>query len=649
MTDKCWLSESLIDHCRQVNFFVAADDLEDDVTTNLRNEIVEFFHSNLTSTASEADVVLTVSQTITKGFLIEQMAKQWMVTAGTSASLLNGFYYFVMHYHLGDLPTTSVQRPSQQIRMLNQWDNFDGTIERGYAGKSIFYDQNHFIGDYERITMYARLMSSVGLNAISLNNVNVHKEETFFIDGEKLRRIRDISSIFHRFGITTFLSVNFAAPIRFGDLTTADPLDPAVLAWWQRKVKKIYAAIPNFGGFLVKADSEGQPGPFTYHRNHADGANMLAAALQPFGGKVIWRAFVYDSQQDWRDRSVDRARAAYDNFKPLDGKFSDNVILQVKFGPIDFQPREPVQPLFGALMHTNQIIEFQAAHEYTGHAIDTNYLMTQWTQLMAFNTQSQEKTLPLRDIPGQCSPRRENSGIAAVSNIGRDLNWTGNKLSQANLYAFGRLAWNSQISDQTVLQEWCQLSFANPDVQASVSKIMGTSNQVYADYTAPLGIGFMVQSQTHYGPGPDDYEFDRWGTYHFADRNGVGVDRTIATGTGYAGLYSPQNAAMYESLSTCPDEFLLFFHHVPYNHLLHDGKTVIQHIYDTHFAGYAAVQDYITLWETCAGKLSEEDYQNILDRLTAQLQNAREWRDQINTFFYRFSGIPDAHGRKIYA
>lgn len=646
--DKCWLNDDVIDMASSLKFCVHKITNEDKVSINLRLEIVDYFKATLVDSPDGADVILTIDEEAPhEGFQINCQEQVKIVSASTTG-LFYGFYAYIQQRYYGRLPEYQENIPSQNIRMLDQWDNFDGTIERGYAGRSIFYENNHFRGDNARIRAYARLMASVGLNAISLNNVNVHEKETFFIDGEALQRVADIAEIFESFGITVYLSVNFAAPLRFGDLETADPFVDAVHTWWQDRVRKIYDIIPNFGGFVVKADSEGQPGPFYYGRNHADGANMLAKALEPYGGTVIWRAFVYDSQQDWRDRSIDRAKAAYDNFVPLDGKFAKNVILQVKFGPIDFQPREPVQALFGQMTQTNMIIEFQVTQEYTGHQIDTNFLATQWAQTLSFDVHPSEGSLLLRDVPKTLSKYSQNSGIAAVSSIGRDENWTGNKLSQANLYAFGRLAWQSDLSDTQILNEWVPLTFKNAAVQKIVTEIMCTSNKVYADYTAPLGIGFMVKSAFHYGPGVNDYEYDRWGTYHFADRNGLGVDRTLNSGTGYTRQYTDENYELYENLKTCPDEFLLFFHHVNYDYVLHDGRTVIQYIYDTHFSGYDAVDRYKQLWDTVEGQLPQTDFLNIKERLERQLKNAREWRDQVNTFFYRMSGVPDAQGRKIY-
>lgn len=649
MLDKCWLNDEVIKSVKPLRFFLHDINYEDEVTVNLRMEIVEYFGAQLVDCLEDADVVLAGDDDITDGFRLERNEDGVLISAATSSNLLYGFYYFVEHNYLGDLPQKIESVPSQSIRMLNQWDNFDGTIERGYAGRSIFYESNQFRGDNTRIKDYARMMASVGLNVISLNNVNVHAKETFFIDGEGLARVKDIADIFSAFGIKTFLSVNFASPIRFGDLQTADPLDPAVSAWWERRAEIIYETIPNFGGFVVKADSEGQPGPFFYGRNHADGANMLAAALEPFGGTVIWRAFVYNSQQDWRDRTIDRARAAYDHFMPLDGKFANNVILQIKFGPIDFQPREPVQPLFGQLQDTNILIEFQVTQEYTGHQVDTNFLATQWAETLRFDTRRDNQQLLLRDVPQAMSPDPKRSGIVAVSSVGRDDNWTGNKLSQANLFAFGRLAWKSNLTDSEILAEWVSLTFKDSEVRDVTTAIMTTANQVYADYTAPLGVGFMVQSQDHYGPGVNDYEYDRWGTYHFADRNGLGVDRTEITGTGYTRQYTNDNYQLYENLSTCPDEFLLFFHHVDYSYVLQSGKTVIQHIYDTHFSGYDAVKKYLEDWKKLSGKLPQQDFDNITERLERQLVDARDWRDQVNTFFYRMSGISDDKGRQIFA
>ncbi|MGZ7440804.1 alpha-glucuronidase family glycosyl hydrolase [Paenibacillus sp. TH7-28] len=541
------------------------------------------------------------------------------------------------------------ESPVNGLRMINQWDNMDGSIERGYAGQSIFYENNRIVSDLSRIKDYARLLSSAGINAISINNVNVHHHETLLIKQPQLSEVARIAGVFRKYGIATFLSINFASPMQVGDLPTADPLDEGVRGWWKNAAEEIYRVIPDFGGFLVKADSESRPGPFTYGRNHVDGANMLAEALLPFGGTVIWRCFVYNCQQDWRDRSTDRARAAYDHFTPLDGGFHDNVILQIKNGPMDFQVREPVSPLFGALPSTNQVLELQIAQEYTGQARHVCYLVPQWKEVLEFDTFARGEGSDVAKVISGSLFGGKLGGIAAVSNIGNDANWTGHVLAQANLYGFGRLSWNPELTSEQIAREWIYLTFGTePKLVEVILNILLNSWQTYENYTAPLGVGWMVNPDRHYGPNVDGYEYSRWGTYHFADRNGIGVDRTEKTGTGYAAQYHKPHANRYESLDTCPDELLLFFHHVPYTHKLHSGKTVIQHIYDTHFAGAEQATDFLESWLTLEGSMDAQQFENVRSRLQEQAQHALEWRDQINTYFFRKSGIADEHGRTIY-
>ncbi|ULT59935.1 alpha-glucuronidase [Neobacillus drentensis] len=542
-----------------------------------------------------------------------------------------------------------VESPKNQLRMINQWDNMDGSIERGYAGKSIFYKENAFSDELDRIQDYARLLSSVGINAIAINNVNVHQVETNLITASLLPRVVEVASIFRAYGIKTFLSINYASTIQLGDLETADPLDPEVKEWWKNKAKEIYQYIPDFGGFLVKADSEHRPGPFTYNRNHADGANMLAEALEPFGGLVIWRCFVYNCMQDWRDRSTDRARAAYDHFKPLDGKFHENVILQIKNGPMDFQVREAVSPLFGAMPQTNQMLEFQITQEYTGQQKHLCYLVPQWKGILDFDTYANGEGSPVKQVvDGSMFPYRY-SGISAVSNIGNDYNWTGHTLAQANLYGFGRLTWNPDLEAETITNEWIGQTFGQDGlVNDQISQMLLKAWEIYEHYTSPLGVGWMVNPHHHYGPNVDGYEYSVWGTYHFADCRGIGVDRTVKTGTGYSAQYFKENADMYESLETCPDELLLFFHHVPYTHRLKSGDTVIQHIYNTHFEGVQEAEELKGRWTKLEGKIDSERYEDILNKLEEQVSHSKEWRDIINTYFYRKSGIADEQNRKIY-
>jgi alpha-glucuronidase len=436
--------------------------------------------------------------------------------------------------------------------------------------------------------------------------------------------------------------------MEIGDIKTADPCDEDVADWWKRCVENIYKQIPDFGGFLIKADSEGRPGPFTYGRTHAEGANVLAKALQPYGGILIWRCFVYNCQQDWRDYKTDRARAAYDNFMSLDGQFEENVILQIKNGPMDFQVREPVSPLFGGLKKTNQMLEVQIAQEYTGQQKHVCYLVPMWKEILSFDTYAKASEATIADIVAGRTYHQTNCGMAAVANTGNDFNWAGHDLAAANLYGFGRLCWNTNLSAEEIAKEWIVLTFSyNEKVFDVLKEILQISWLTYEKYTSPLGIGWMVNPHSHYGPNVDGYEYDKWGTYHRADRNGVGVVRT-KEGTGFTLQYNEPNASMYENIETCPEELLLFFHHVNYDYGLKSGKTLIQHIYDTHFEGVDEVENMISDLHTLKELLPQDVYQRMSERFAIQLDSAKEWRDRINTYFYRKSGVEDNQGRKIY-
>lgn len=591
-----------------------------------------------------------------EGYLIRSVQasadEPCIVLAGKSdSSVLYAVFHLLRLLRLDhDIRELNIKEfPAHRLRMINHWDNMDGSIERGYAGGSIFFQDNKVLTASPRLRDYARLLASIGINAITINNVNVHHEETMLITQRWLPEMARIADLFHSYGIQLFLSVNYASPIELGELTTADPLNSDVAAWWKRRAAEIYELIPQFGGFLVKADSENRPGPFTYGRNHADGANMLAEALEPYGGIVLWRCFVYDCHQDWRDRKTDRARAAYDHFKPLDGCFKDNVILQIKNGPMDFQVREPVSPLLGAMEHTNQVLEFQITQEYTGQQIHACYLIPQWKEILDFDTGTKGEGSTIKKVTAGHVHAYTHCGIAAVVNIGDDDNWTGHHLAQANLYGYGRLIWDPDLSAEQIAREWAQETFGNNmDIVEPIASFLLESWSIYEQYNAPLGVGWMVKPHYHYGPDIDGYEYSKWGTYHFADHKGIGVDRTQKTGTGYTSQYMPMNADKYDSLATCPDELLLFFHHVPYTHVLHSGKTVIQHIYDTHFGGVERLEYWITRLQGLEDQLDDERYQHIMRRFAQQLDSAKEWRDVINTYFYRKSGIEDEKGRLIY-
>lgn len=539
------------------------------------------------------------------------------------------------------------EQPDNPFRMYNHWDNMDGSIERGYSGKSFFFEKEEVIVN-ERTRDYCRLVASVGINAVVINNVNVVGPATYLITERYLDKVKEMTDLFAGYGIKLFLSLNFAATIELGGPNSADPLEPAVISWWEQKIDEVYKKIPNLGGFLVKADSEGRPGPFTYGRTQADGANMLADIIKPYGGIIIWRCFVYNCQQDWRDYKTDRARAAYDNFIKMDGDYHDNVILQIKNGPMDFQVREPISPLLGGLKRTNQMLEVQIAQEYTGHQIDVCYLIPMFKEILEFKTYCAEQNDTIADVISGRTLGNRNTGFTAVVNTGNDKNWTGNDLAGANFYGFGRLAYNTKLTAEKIAEEWIRQAISNDEeVVEKMLKILMESRTTYEKYTTPLGIGWMVTPHVHYGPSVDGYEYSRWGTYHRADHLGMGVDRSDK-GTGYAQQYYEPNASMYNNPETCPEELLLFFHHVPYTYTLKSGKTLIQHIYDTHFEGVEEVEAMVASWATLKDKVDEEIFAVVTERFNRQLANAKEWRDQVNSYFYRKSGIADEKGRMIY-
>jgi alpha-glucuronidase len=578
-----------------------------------------------------------------EGFIIRAGENGIIIAGQDQRGLLYGVFRFLLLLAQGNIVPgfEYSDAPAASLRIVNHWDNPDGSIERGYAGPSIFYKDNRIDYDPVRITDYARLLASVGINRLSINNVNVRGAAKLFITEKHLPDLKNLAALFRPYGIRLFLSVNFAAPYSQGGLPTADPLDGEVQAWWKERAGVIYRYIPDLAGFLVKADSEGEPGPFEYGRSHAEGANMLAAALAPHGGEVIWRCFVYNCVQDWRDTKTDRARAAYDHFKPLDGSFAGNVLLQIKFGPYDFQVREPVSPLFGALTKTRHILELQITQEYTGHQIDLCFLPWIWADILEFDT-AHGGGSKMKELLG-----RRIDGIAAVSNVGLDGNWTGHTLAQANFYGYGRMAWNPNLSAAEIAREWSILSFGNSRIAETAGGILLASYPAYEKYNAPFGVCFMVVPGIHYGPSVEGYEFSKWGTYHRADKDAIGIDRTAA-GTGYTEQYAEKNARLFADPRQCPENLLLFFHRLRYDFVMKNGETLLQNIYNSHFEGYHEVEKMLEAWKGLKEKLAPQVYQPVLERFERQLANAREWRDVVNTYFWRKTGIGDLKGRMMY-
>ena len=569
-----------------------------------------------------------------------------IIASSADRGVLYGVFALLSKIARGETIETidEVSAPYAPIRWVNQWDNLDGRIERGYGGASIFFAEGKVRNDLTRAREYARLLASLGINGCTVNNVNADPrilESSFIPD---LKRIADV---FRPWGVQLSISVDLSSPKVVGGLDTFDPLDARVVAWWRKKVDEIYKQIPDFGGFVMKADSEGRLGPSSYHRTHADAANAIARALQPHGGVLFYRAFVYNHHLDWRDMKNDRAKAAYDNFHPLDGLFEYNAVVQIKNGPIDFQVREPVSPLFGGLEKTNDAIEFQITQEYTGQQRHLCFLVPMWKEVLDFDLRVNDAPALVRDIVSGRVFQRPTGGFVGVANVGMDDNWMGSPLAMANLYGFGRLAWNPNLSAETIIDEWTRLTFGNdPLLVKTINGLQLDSRPVYESYTGPLGAGTLTNILgNHYDPAPESSEENGWGQWHRADHTGIGMDRTVATGTGFIGQYPPAIQAMYESLAHCPDELVLFFHHVPYTHKLHSGKTVIQHIYDSHYDGAERAKEFIARWQAVKGHVEEERYRDILQRFEYQAQQAVIWRDTICDWIYRLSGIPDQKGR----
>jgi alpha-glucuronidase len=582
----------------------------------------------------------------TLGEKIEGNTHRYIILgADPRGELYGAFHLLELVASQQPLPTKPTsESPSSPIRWINQWDNLDGTIERGYAGRSIFFDNGHVRPNLTRLHDYGRLLASIGINGATVNNVN---SDLRTLEPGMIREFARIADQLRPWGVRISLSVDLSSPQVVGHLPTFDPVDPTVIAWWKSKVDEIYKAIPDFAGFVIKADSEGRVGPSQYHRTPAEAANAVARALKPHGGIVLYRGFVYNNHLDYNDLKADRARAGYDNFHALDGKFESNVVIQIKHGPIDFQVREPVSPLFAALQHTSQAIELQITQEYLGQQRHMVFLVPMWKTALDTDLRAHNRSTPVKEIVEGKSFHQPLGGFVGVANVGLDTNWLHHPMAMANLYGFGRLAWNPNLTTDQILDTWTRLTWGNnPTVVSTINELQRHSWHTYEQYTGSLGIGTLTNILGyHFGPGIESAERNGWGQWFRADAQGIGMDRTVATGTGYIGQYPPPLAKIYEDLNTCPDDLLLFMHHVPYTHVLHDGKTVVQYIYDAHYEGAATAQTYVPRWQTLHGLIDDERYNQTLKLLTYQAGHAIVWRDAITRWFQKQSNIPDKQGR----
>lgn len=546
------------------------------------------------------------------------------------------------------IPNHQRERASAEIRWTDEWDNMDGSIERGYAGRSIFFERGHVRKDLSRAAAYARLLASVGINGCTINNVNADLD---LLTSEHLHEFARVADVFRPWGVRLALSVDLASPQFVGGIDSYDPADARVVAWWKQKADEIYTMIPDFAGFTVKADSEGRKGPAQYGRNPADAANVLARALAPHGGVVLYRGFVYNNHLDWNDAKADRARAGVDNFARYDGDFDPNVVVQIKEGPIDFQAREPVSPLFAALTHTNVAIELQTTQEYTGQQRHMVWLPSMWKWVLDTDLRAENRATPVREIVTGHSFALPNGkprlgGFISVTNVGMETNWLHHPMALANLYGFGRLAWNPNLALEDIIDEWTRLTWGNDaKVDAAVNAMQLKSWRVYEGYTGPNGIGTLTNILGyHFGPDIESAEHNGWGQWLRADTRAIGMERGIR-GTGYIQQYPPQLAARYEDLATCPDDLLLFFHHTPYDARLHNGKTLVQSIYDTHYESAREAADYERRWLELKGRIDDERFEQVLALFRFQAGHAQLWRDAMNDWFHRIAGIEDVHHR----
>jgi alpha-glucuronidase len=550
---------------------------------------------------------------------------------------LYGAYHFLrLIQTAGSLERLNVvERPKVQIRMLNHWDNMDGTIERGYAGRSL-WQWKDLPGTIDpRYVDYARANASIGVNATAINSVNAN---AIIFTPEYLAKIAALATLWRPYGLRVYLSANFASPIRIGGLKTADPLDQGVIDWWKAKADEIYKLMPDFGGFLVKANSEGQPGPKDYKRNHAEGANCLADALAAHGGNVIWRAFIYDEDVD-----PDRAKRAYIEFMKLDGQFRPNVLVQVKNGAIDFQPREPFHPLFGALKQTPVLAEIQATQEYLGQARHLVYLGTMWEEFLRADTYAKGRGSTVgKAIEGQIHPYRV-TGFVSVVNPGLDRNWCGHHFSQSNWYASGRLAWNPELSALQIADEWTRMTFGtDPKTVETIRGLMMSSREIFVNYTMPLGLHHLIGGD-HYAPMPQNAKAPRadWTAtyYHQASAEGIGFDRTMK-GDQAVGQYFPPVRDMFDNLSTCPEEFLLWFHRCGWDYKLKSGETLWNGLCMKYQDGARQAAEMEATWQSLAGRIDPQRHKEVADRFAIQVADAARWRDQILQYFQGFSKRP---------
>ena len=572
------------------------------------------------------------------GFTLENNG----ITSHSELGILYGVYDLLRRQAIGEKPAKVVSDPSYMYRILNHWDNLNGSVERGYAGKSIFWRNEKDAltvtsEDKTRWLAYARANASIGINDTVLNNVNA---SPLILTADYLKKVKAIADILRPYGVKTYLSVNFSSPVKIGGLKTADPLDPGVKKWWRDKIKEIYKSIPDFGGFLVKANSEGQPGPQDFGRTHVDGANMMADALKPYNGIVMWRAFVYSPSNQ------DRVMQAYSEFLPLDGQFRDNVIIQVKNGPLDFQPREPFSPLFGGMQKTPVMAELQITQEYLGRSIHLVYLSPMWEECLKSDTYQKGKGSTIARYTDGSLQHQKFTAIAGVANVGLDTNWCGHHFAQANWYAFGRLAWNNNLSSESIAEEWLKQTFVQTSNEFinPVKAMMMNSREAAVNYMMPLGLHHIFAEGHHYGPAPwfenKNLRAD-WTSvyYHKADKQGIGFDRSH-NGSNAISQYHEPLASQFDQVETCPEIYLLWFHHLPWGFKMKNGRILWDELCFRYDKGVNQVRDFQRIWDGVKPYVDDQRFYAVQSKLRNQCRDAQIWRDACILYFQQFSQLP---------
>lgn len=621
----------------------------------IKKEITFFIDKkiiNFTNKIKNASLIFLKKTLLEEEYIIIEKKKKIFIYSKKNTGFLYGLYYLfrlIQTNKIYKIKNIFInEKPSSKIRMINHLDNIDGSIKSGYSGNSIFFLNNKINYDLYRINFYAKLLCSIGINSISINNTNVDFKSTYLITKKWLIQIKELYNIFIKYNIKIFISIRYDSPIILSKLKTFNPLNNDVILWWKKKINEIYKYMPLFGGFIINTNLKSK-GPLYYNINHARGSKLISKPLKKFNGILFWKCFLTNINHSWKNKKIDKTCITFNYFKKLDKYFPKNVVLQIKNGPIGFQVREPVSPLIGSMKYTSQIIELQINQEYTGQQIDLCWLPMQWKYILNFDTYLYGHNSTIKKIISGKINNMKYFGATVISNIGNNWNWTKNILSQSNLFSYGKILWNNNINLNNILKEWIKLSIKNnKKVIKNIRKILINSWKTYEKYTNPLGLSLMVDPVDNYTPNIDGYEYNNYGIYHYADRKKIGYNRT-SFGSKFTNQYSNYNKNKFNNIKRCPESLLLFFHRLSYKFILKKyNKTIIQYIYDIHFEGVKNVFLWINLWNKLKKLIPIYIFSNVKKNLIKQYFHSKEWKDKINSYFFRKSGIDDKLKRNIY-